>query len=61
MQRLEAELKECEAVLPPTVREVYLRTVRQKGQDALAAVERDQAAHKTKTTPSAAAATPKCR
>ena len=34
MQRLEAELKECEAVLPPAVRDVYLRTVRQKGQDA---------------------------
>ena len=48
MQRLEAELKECETVLPPAVRDVYLRTVRQKGQDALAAVERDKAGAQNK-------------
>ncbi len=41
LKRLERELKECEASLPPTVREVYTRVVRQKGEDALAGVEGD--------------------
>ena len=39
LQRLEAELKENEALLPPLVRDIYLRVVRQKGEDALAMVE----------------------
>jgi predicted nucleic acid-binding Zn-ribbon protein len=39
LQRLEAELQECETALPPVVREIYQRIVRQKGEDALAAVE----------------------
>jgi len=37
--RLEAELKETEAALPPEAKELYRRVVRQRGQDALAAVE----------------------
>ena len=37
--RLEAELKECESVLPASVRELYQRVVRQRGEDTLAAVE----------------------
>jgi len=41
LSRLEAELKECEAALPPTVRELYQRVVRQREQDALAAVENE--------------------
>jgi hypothetical protein len=39
--RLEAELKECESALPPSVRELYQRVVRQRGEDALAAVENE--------------------
>jgi predicted nucleic acid-binding Zn-ribbon protein len=39
VQRLEAELKQCEEALPPIVRDAYHRMVRQKGEDALAAVE----------------------
>jgi uncharacterized protein len=39
IQRLDAELKTCEAMLPPLVREMYQRVVRQKGEDALAEVE----------------------
>jgi uncharacterized protein len=38
IQRLEGELRQCEADLPPTVREAYQRMVRQRGEDALAAV-----------------------
>ena len=41
LRRLERELKECETSLPPTVREVYKRVVRQKGEDALACVDVD--------------------
>jgi predicted nucleic acid-binding Zn-ribbon protein len=41
LARLEAELKECESVLPATVRELYQRVVRQRGEDALAAVENE--------------------
>ena len=41
LRRLEAELKESEVALPPTVKEVYQRVVRQKGEDALAAVENE--------------------
>jgi uncharacterized protein len=37
--RLEAELQEAEATLPPDICEMYRRGVRQKGEDALAAVE----------------------
>ncbi|KKK65303.1 hypothetical protein LCGC14_2975510 [marine sediment metagenome] len=37
--RLEAELKECESSLKDDVHELYQRVVRQKGEDALAAVE----------------------
>jgi predicted nucleic acid-binding Zn-ribbon protein len=37
--RLEAELKEAEAALPPAIQEPYQRVVRQRGEDALAAVE----------------------
>jgi predicted nucleic acid-binding Zn-ribbon protein len=37
--RLEAELKRCEAQLPPTVRDMYQRIVRGRGEDALAIVE----------------------
>jgi predicted nucleic acid-binding Zn-ribbon protein len=37
--RLEAELRETEADLPAEIRDLYQRTVRQKGEDALAAVE----------------------
>ena len=39
LRRLEAELKECERNLPATVKELYDRVVRQRGEDALAAVE----------------------
>jgi len=41
IQRLEAELKQCEAALPATVRELYNRVVRHRGEDALAAVENE--------------------
>lgn len=41
LARLEAELEECESALPATVRELYRRVVRQRGQDALAAVENE--------------------
>ena len=37
--RLEAELREAETALPDDVGELYRRGVRQKGEDALAAVE----------------------
>lgn len=37
--RLEAELKESEATLPADVRDLYNRTVRQRGEEALAAIE----------------------
>ncbi len=37
--RLEAELKQSEAALPPEVREPYQRVVQHLGEDALAAVE----------------------
>ena len=39
IERLEAELRECETALPPDIHVIYTRMVRQKGQDALAAVE----------------------
>lgn len=39
MERVEAELRENEAVLPDDVRDSYARIVRQKGEDALALVE----------------------
>ncbi len=39
LERLERELKECEADLPDDVRPVYERTVRHRGDDALAAIE----------------------
>lgn len=39
VERLEGELKEAEADLPGDVRELYERGVRQRGEDALAAVE----------------------
>ena len=38
IQRLDGELRQSEEGLPPTVREVYQRMVRQRGEDALAAV-----------------------
>jgi predicted nucleic acid-binding Zn-ribbon protein len=41
MTRLESELGECETSLPASVREFYNRMVRQRGQDALAAVENE--------------------
>jgi uncharacterized protein len=37
--RLEAELKQSEETLPGEIRDLYNRTVRQKGEDALAAIE----------------------
>lgn len=39
--RLEAELKECESALPASIRELYRRVVRQRGEDALASVENE--------------------
>jgi len=41
LTRLEAELSECESALPATTRELYRRVVRQRGEDALAAVENE--------------------
>jgi len=41
LERLESELKESEAALPATIQEVYRRVVRQRGEDALAAVEKE--------------------
>ena len=41
IQRLEAELKQCETDLPGEFRELYGRVVRQKGEDALASVENE--------------------
>lgn len=41
LRRLEAELRESEAALPGEIRDLYHRVVRQKGVDALAAVEND--------------------
>jgi len=37
--RLEAELRQSEAMLPDDIRELYRRIVRQKGEDALAVIE----------------------
>jgi uncharacterized protein len=39
--RLEAELKQSEALLPPDIYSMYERVVRQKGEDALAVVENE--------------------
>jgi predicted nucleic acid-binding Zn-ribbon protein len=39
LARLEAELRQSESGLPADVRELYMRVVRQKGDDALAVVE----------------------
>jgi len=39
LERLGSELKQCEALLPTDILEVYRRVVRQRGEDALAAVE----------------------
>ena len=39
LQRLRAELQECEGDLPGDFREIYRRVTRQKGEDALAAVQ----------------------
>jgi uncharacterized protein len=39
IQRLEGELKLSESELPPLVRDVYQRTVRQRGEDALAVID----------------------
>jgi uncharacterized protein len=41
LARLEAELKESEALLPPEIRDLYHRVVRQKGEDALSAVDNE--------------------
>lgn len=41
LTRLEAELSESESALPATTRELYRRVVRQRGQDALAAIENE--------------------
>lgn len=41
LSRLQAELKECESSLPATVKQLYDRVVRQRGEDALAAVENE--------------------
>ncbi len=39
--RLEAELQQCETNIPPDVRDPYMRLVRQRGEDGLAAVENE--------------------
>ncbi|HUT11072.1 MAG TPA: phospholipase [Thermoguttaceae bacterium] len=39
LERLEAELKQCEANLPADVQELYQRVVRQRGEDAMAEIE----------------------
>ncbi len=39
--RLEAELKECESALPASIHELYQRVVRQRGEDAMAAVKNE--------------------
>ncbi len=39
LERYQAELAQAEAELPATVREIYRRVVRQRGEDALAPVE----------------------
>lgn len=39
IERLEAELRQSEATLPDDARELYVRIVRQKGEDALAVIE----------------------
>jgi len=41
LARLEGELKECEAGIPPDAREIYNRTVRHRGEDALAAIDEE--------------------
>jgi len=41
IERLEVELKQCEANLPADVQELYQRVVRQRGEDALAAIENE--------------------
>jgi predicted nucleic acid-binding Zn-ribbon protein len=39
VQRLEADLRECEALLPEDIRDTYHRLVRHRGEDALAPIE----------------------
>jgi predicted nucleic acid-binding Zn-ribbon protein len=39
VERLEAELRDCEAALPEEIRGAYERLVRQRGEDALAPIE----------------------
>jgi predicted nucleic acid-binding Zn-ribbon protein len=39
LDRVEAELRECEAALPEEIRGAYERLVRQRGEDALAPIE----------------------
>ncbi len=39
VERLRAELEQCEAELPGDFRDIYQRVIRQKGEDALAPVE----------------------
>jgi uncharacterized protein len=39
IQRLEAELATAESALPPLINDIYQRTVRQRGEDALAIIE----------------------
>jgi predicted nucleic acid-binding Zn-ribbon protein len=39
VERLQAELKQAEDALPPLVRDVYQRSVRQRGEDALAVID----------------------
>ena len=41
IDRLEAELKQAESALPPTIGDVYQRVVRSRGEDALAVVENE--------------------
>ena len=41
LTRLEAQLKECESNMPADARELYHRLIRQKGDDALAAIDRE--------------------
>jgi len=39
IERLQVELKQCEASLPPKIKEPYNRVIRRRGEDAMAAVE----------------------
>ncbi len=41
MARLQEELQQCETNIPPDVRDPYVRLVRQRGEDGLAAVENE--------------------